>query len=33
LALTPAPTSWGPTNENWTELGVKLRRFRDGLIK
>src|SRR5208282_2900154 len=25
LALTSAPTSWGPTNENWTELGERLR--------
>ena len=27
LALTPAPTSWGPTNENWIELGERLRRL------
>ena len=27
LALTAAPTSWGPTNDNWIELGEKLRRL------
>jgi hypothetical protein len=27
LALTPAPTSFGPTNENWIELGEKLRKL------
>ncbi|MGD0508239.1 MAG: hypothetical protein ABSA27_10605 [Terriglobales bacterium] len=30
LALTPAPTSWGPTNENWIELGKKLRKLGTG---
>jgi hypothetical protein len=27
LALTPHPASWGPTNEDWTELGTRLRTF------
>ena len=25
FALTPHPTSWGPTNEDWIELGNQLR--------
>ena len=31
LASTPAPTSWGPTNESWIELGSRLRRLVKGL--
>lgn len=27
LALTPAPASWGPTNEDWIELGKRLRQL------
>ncbi len=27
LVLTPHPVSWGPTNEDWTELGTRLRHL------
>ena len=27
LALTPHPVSWGPTVEDWKDLGRKMRRL------